>query len=68
MLFPKPQKGNGVNRKDLKMNEIENPIRILLATITLFGGMMLSIVFPNILIFGSTVGAFWVLFPRTLLI
>ena len=50
------------------MNENINPARMLLSTITLFGGAMLLIVTPSMVVFGSTIGIFWLLFPKTLIV
>ena len=50
------------------MDEDKNPVRILLSTITLFGGAILWIVFPSIIILVLTVGTSWLLFPKALIV
>ena len=51
------------------MNEVErNAIRTPLSIMMLFGGIILLMVLPDIIIFGLAMALFWVLFPRSLLV
>lgn len=50
------------------MNKNKDSVKMILAVIILFGGIVSLIVSPNIIIFILAVILFWVLFPKPLIV